>query len=225
MISPGSERSRIGGGPTSEPKRTISSVRACQQECTERNTRQRPQTTPLPAPPLTSPNRLSVRSGSVAGPPPSPSCSPNRPATTSVRSWSSNRGTVVGIVSERDVVRWLNDRGRDILDAPVSDIMTAEVFTCPPDCSVEEVTRTMAERNIRHMPVVVGDDVAGVVSLREVGKTASASSKPRANGCTSTSPTDSCPNRSVVVSRVYHVDGGCVVHQSRGTPHPMRTEF
>jgi CBS domain-containing protein len=81
-----------------------------------------------------------------------------------------DQGTVVGIVSERDVVRRLNDRGGEILDGPVSDIMTAEVFTCPPDCSVDEVTRTMTERNIRHMPVVVGGDLAGVVSLREVGK-------------------------------------------------------
>lgn len=81
-----------------------------------------------------------------------------------------DQGTVVGIVSERDVVRQLNDQGREILDAPVSEIMTAEVLTCPPDCSVEEVTRTMAERNIRHVPVVVGGDLAGVVSLREAGK-------------------------------------------------------
>jgi CBS domain-containing protein len=81
-----------------------------------------------------------------------------------------DQGTVVGIVSERDVVRRLNDRGPEVLNAPVSEIMISEVFTCPPDCSVDEVARTMAERNIRHMPVVLGRDLAGVVSLREVGK-------------------------------------------------------
>jgi CBS domain-containing protein len=81
-----------------------------------------------------------------------------------------DQGTVVGIVSERDVVRRLNDRGPEVLNAPVSEIMISEVFTCPSDCSVDEVARTMAERNIRHMPVVLGRDLAGVVSLREVGK-------------------------------------------------------
>jgi CBS domain-containing protein len=81
-----------------------------------------------------------------------------------------DQGTVVGIVSERDLARRLNDRGPEILNAPVSEIMTTEVFTCPPDCSVDEVAQTMAERNIRHMPVVIGDDLAGVVSLRDVGK-------------------------------------------------------
>src|SRR5262249_44671133 len=63
----------VGGGPTSEPKRTISFVRAAQQGRCGRNTRPRLQTTPPPAPPLTSPNLFSVRSGSVAGPPPLPS--------------------------------------------------------------------------------------------------------------------------------------------------------
>jgi hypothetical protein len=52
---------RRGGGPTSEPERTISSVRADQQGRAGRNIHQRPHTTPPPAPPLTSPNRRSVR--------------------------------------------------------------------------------------------------------------------------------------------------------------------
>jgi CBS domain-containing protein len=76
---------------------------------------------------------------------------------------------VVEIVSERDVVRQLNDRGREILDAPVSEIMTAHVVTCPPDCSLDTLTQTMAQRRLRHMPVVVDDELVGTVSLGEVG--------------------------------------------------------
>jgi CBS domain-containing protein len=78
-------------------------------------------------------------------------------------------GRVVGIISERDVARLLNDRGPEILGAPVSEIMTAEVLTGPPDCSVEALARTMVERHIRHMPLVVDGDLAGIVSLGEVG--------------------------------------------------------
>jgi CBS domain-containing protein len=81
-----------------------------------------------------------------------------------------DHATVVGIVSERDVARRLNDRGPEILDAPVSEIMTADVLTCPPDCSVDALARTMAERHIRHMPVVVDGDLAGIISLGEVGR-------------------------------------------------------
>lgn len=80
-----------------------------------------------------------------------------------------DRGTVVGIVSERDVVRRLNDRGREILDAPVSEIMTADVMTCPPDCSIDALAQTMTQRHIRHMPVVVDGELVGILSLGEVG--------------------------------------------------------
>ena len=79
-------------------------------------------------------------------------------------------GAVVGIVSERDVVRRLNDRGPQTLDAPVSEIMTTDVLTCPQDYSVDALARTMVQRHIRHMPVVVDGELVGIVSLGEVGK-------------------------------------------------------
>jgi CBS domain-containing protein len=81
-----------------------------------------------------------------------------------------DNGAVVGIVSERDVVRQLNERGGGLLDAPVSEIMTSSVFTCLPTDSVDSLAATMTERRIRHMPVVVDGELTGIVSIGDVVK-------------------------------------------------------
>ena len=77
---------------------------------------------------------------------------------------------VVGIVSERDVVRQLHQRGAELLNARVSDIMTSSVFTCLPTDSVDSLAATMTERRIRHMPVVVEGRLVGIVSIGDVVK-------------------------------------------------------
>lgn len=77
---------------------------------------------------------------------------------------------VVGIVSERDVVRRLHERGTDLLNATVSEIMTSNVFTCLPTDSVDSLAATMTERRIRHMPVVVDGELVGIVSIGDVVK-------------------------------------------------------
>jgi CBS domain-containing protein len=79
-------------------------------------------------------------------------------------------GEVVGIVSERDVVRQLHERGADLLNARVSDIMTSSVYTCLPTESVDSLAATMTERRIRHMPVVVDGTLVGIVSIGDVVK-------------------------------------------------------
>jgi CBS domain-containing protein len=78
--------------------------------------------------------------------------------------------TVGGIVSERDVVRHLHRDGPEILQAPVSRIMTADVRTCGPDVPIEELARTMTEHRIRHVPVVVDGRLHGIVSIGDVVK-------------------------------------------------------
>jgi CBS domain-containing protein len=78
--------------------------------------------------------------------------------------------SVVGIVSERDVVRQLHARGAALLDAPVTEIMTTEVVTCVPTDHVDSLAATMTERRIRHMPVVVDGQLAGIVSIGDVVK-------------------------------------------------------
>lgn len=82
---------------------------------------------------------------------------------------SSDEAAVAGIVSERDVVRRLSSDA-NALDAPVSDIMTAQVQTAKPEDSVDDLMRIMTEHRIRHVPVVVDGDLRGIVSIGDVVK-------------------------------------------------------
>ncbi|NEW37929.1 CBS domain-containing protein [Nocardia cyriacigeorgica] len=85
---------------------------------------------------------------------------------------SSDGVGITGIVSERDVVRSLHLLGTDLLDAPVSQIMTADVRTCDPDDLVEGLRRTMTDHRVRHLPVVRDGRLVGIVSIGDVVKSA-----------------------------------------------------
>ncbi|WP_199509932.1 CBS domain-containing protein [Nucisporomicrobium flavum] len=78
--------------------------------------------------------------------------------------------TVDGIVSERDIVRALAERGAAVLTEPVSAIQTTRVHTVEPDADIAEVERLMTERRFRHVPVVTGGRLAGIVSIGDVVK-------------------------------------------------------
>ena len=75
---------------------------------------------------------------------------------------------VAGIVSERDVVRRLAERGSQMLDATVSEIMSTDVVSCSSKDKVDSVAATMTERRIRHMPVVDDGELVGIVSIGDV---------------------------------------------------------
>jgi CBS domain-containing protein len=75
---------------------------------------------------------------------------------------------VAGIVSERDVVRCLHEIGPKVLEGTVKDLMTAVVHTCTPADEVDSVATTMTERRIRHMPVLDGGRLVGIVSIGDV---------------------------------------------------------
>jgi CBS domain-containing protein len=83
---------------------------------------------------------------------------------------SADGRAVDGILSERDVVRRLAALGHDGLDRPVADLMQREVVTCAPDTTLEEVMRTMTDGRFRHLPVVEGGALAGIVSIGDVVK-------------------------------------------------------
>jgi len=85
---------------------------------------------------------------------------------------SEDGSSIAGIVSERDVVRRLHDRGAAVLEDPVSSIMTAEVRTCSPDDNVDGLRQTMTTHRIRHVPVVSAGRLAGIVSIGDVVKSA-----------------------------------------------------
>jgi CBS domain-containing protein len=78
--------------------------------------------------------------------------------------------TVAGIVSERDIVRALAERGAAVLAEPVSAIHTSDVRTVEPDADLAEVERLMTERRFRHVPVVVDGALHGIVSIGDVVK-------------------------------------------------------
>ncbi|SIO89754.1 CBS domain-containing protein [Nocardiopsis sp. JB363] len=78
--------------------------------------------------------------------------------------------TLIGIVSERDVVRHLHRRGSELLDAPVADIMTADVVTCTTEDTVEEISEHMTRRRFRHVPVTSGGRLVGIVSIGDLVK-------------------------------------------------------
>jgi CBS domain-containing protein len=79
-------------------------------------------------------------------------------------------GTAVdGIVSERDIVRRLHD-DEGVLEAPVAQIMTTQVRTCEPDTPVDDLRVVMTERRIRHVPVVDGGRLSGIISIGDVVK-------------------------------------------------------
>ena len=82
---------------------------------------------------------------------------------------SADGGSVDGIVSERDVVRRLdgNDAG---LGDTVSEIMTADVQTCEPASSLDDVRKTMTDGRFRHLPVVESGALVGVISIGDVVK-------------------------------------------------------
>jgi CBS domain-containing protein len=78
--------------------------------------------------------------------------------------------SVAGIVSERDVVRRLNDRGAGVLDGPVRDIATTVVETCTLDDPVDALRETMTRLRIRHIPVLENGLLTGIVSIGDVVK-------------------------------------------------------
>ncbi|MET7326769.1 CBS domain-containing protein [Nonomuraea sp. NPDC005650] len=80
--------------------------------------------------------------------------------------------SIEGIVSERDVVRRLHDRGPAILDGPVSAIMTTQVRTVGPGENVDSLRQIMTTQRFRHMPVVENGRLVGIVSIGDVVKSA-----------------------------------------------------
>jgi CBS domain-containing protein len=77
---------------------------------------------------------------------------------------------LVGILSERDYARKVVLQGRSSADTPVRDIMTARVLTTTPGDTSDRCMQVMTERRIRHLPVVDGDEVLGVVSIGDLVK-------------------------------------------------------
>lgn len=79
-------------------------------------------------------------------------------------------GAVVGIISERDVVRHVASEGADALEQSVAEVMTHPVTTCASTTGVTELATTMTEGRVRHLPVVDDGRLVGIVSIGDVVK-------------------------------------------------------
>ncbi|MFN0142992.1 MAG: CBS domain-containing protein [Mycobacterium sp.] len=79
-------------------------------------------------------------------------------------------GGVVGIVSERDVVRKLHEYGSELLGRSVGDIMSVDVLTCRPEDPIDDLAALMTNNRVRHVPVLDNGQLAGIVSIGDVVK-------------------------------------------------------
>jgi CBS domain-containing protein len=80
------------------------------------------------------------------------------------------RGRVVGIVTERDYLRRVALERRDDENTPVREAMTSPLVVVTPETPIDECMAVMTDRRIRHLPVVEGGQVVGVVSIGDVVK-------------------------------------------------------
>lgn len=77
-------------------------------------------------------------------------------------------GNLVGVVSERDIVRGFEAHGGALSDMSVGDLMTTNVISCAPESSISDVAVLMSKHGIRHIAVLDGDDLVGFISIRDV---------------------------------------------------------
>ena len=79
-------------------------------------------------------------------------------------------GAIAGILSERDVIYCLREHGAEVLDWPVAKIMTAPAITAESSTEVLAALALMTQRRIRHLPVVDGGELKGIVSIGDLVK-------------------------------------------------------
>jgi CBS domain-containing protein len=81
-----------------------------------------------------------------------------------------SQARIEGILSERDIVRVLGERGASVLGEPVSAVMTSKVVHCRPNDTVAAIMEMMTLGKFRHLPVLEGERVVGLISIGDVVK-------------------------------------------------------
>jgi len=119
-------------------------------------------------------NILSAKGGNVV------SIEPTATLETAVRTLTENKigallvlgpdRRVIGILSERDIVRVLAQHGASVLAQPLSQVMTRKVVTCSPSETIGVIMERMTAGKFRHVPVIEQDQIVGIVSIGDVVK-------------------------------------------------------
>jgi CBS domain-containing protein len=81
-----------------------------------------------------------------------------------------NQSRLEGILSERDIVRVIGERGAGVLDEPVNAVMTRKVVCCRPTDTVAAIMEKMTSGKFRHLPVLEGGELVGLISIGDVVK-------------------------------------------------------
>lgn len=79
-------------------------------------------------------------------------------------------GRIVGIISERDVIYSLRDHGPEVLQWSISRVMSSPAITVAPDTDILQALALITQRRIRHLPVVEGGQICGIVSIGDLVK-------------------------------------------------------
>ena len=79
-------------------------------------------------------------------------------------------GTVIGVISERDIIRGIAINGQRALDMRVGELMTSEVIVCKPTDTIAEVMQVMTDGRFRHLPVIEDGKLQGIISIGDVVK-------------------------------------------------------
>ena len=89
----------------------------------------------------------------------------------------TGEGKIAGVFSERDLVRAVHHEGCDALPKPISTFMTKNVVTAKCEDTLEELMSRMTSRRIRHLPVIKGGELVGIVSIGDLVKARIAASE------------------------------------------------
>ena len=79
-------------------------------------------------------------------------------------------GRLIGIISERDIIRGLSESGAAVLTHAAEQLMTREVRTCSPTDPIVELMEVMTNQRVRHLPVITNGAMDGIVSIGDVVK-------------------------------------------------------
>ena len=77
-------------------------------------------------------------------------------------------GRLVGIISERDVLRWLYKHREPTKKTRIKGVMTKDIITGVPEDDIEDITEIMNEKGIRHVPLMTGENVVGILSIKDI---------------------------------------------------------